>query len=151
MNCNHRDRLFSYMRPLLDINTFSKQVYVRVLAYLKQLKLVYVSVLEFDVLFKYVIKFWSRNLWAYTMSDSQINICFNLQTIQSMQNCNNWYKDVSKFFNKMLVHLGLAFHTHAIVIFSCWEMLVCLSFDTCASLRHFKYFMWLCDHSVSVF
>ena len=67
MNCNLRDKLFSYMRPLLDISISSKQLYVRVLAYLKLLKLVYPSVLEFDVLSKYVIKFWSRNVQFLTV------------------------------------------------------------------------------------
>ena len=75
MNCNVRDKLFSHMRPLLDI--------------LETVKLVYASVLEFDLLSKYVIKFWSRNVRTYTTSDGQMNIFFKLQTFQSMRNCNN--------------------------------------------------------------
>ena len=75
MNCNVRDKLFSHMRPLLDI--------------LETVKLVYASVLEFDLLSKYVIKFWSRNVLTYTTSDGQMNIFLKLQTIQSMRNCNN--------------------------------------------------------------
>ena len=70
----------------------------------------YDSVLEFDASFKYM-KFWSGNVYAYPMSDDHINICFNLQTIQSMRNCNNRCKDASKSFNKISVHLGVAFHT----------------------------------------
>ena len=120
-NCNIRDKLFRYMRPLLDIRISSKQAYVRVLAYLKLLKLVYASVLEFDVLFKFMIKFWNRDVRMNTNFDSQMNICFKLQTIQSMQNCNNWYQDLYKSFNKMSVHLGFALHTHAILIYCVWH------------------------------
>ena len=59
MNRNLRDqKLSSYMRPLLEVHISSKQVHDKVLMYLKLLKIVYVSILEFNIS-KRVIKFWS--------------------------------------------------------------------------------------------
>ena len=61
INCNLRDKLFKYMKPVLDEHIFSEQAYVKILAYLKLLKMVHTSVLEFDVS-KYMMKFWSMNM-----------------------------------------------------------------------------------------
>ena len=61
MNRNLRDKLFRYMRPLLDVHISSEQAYVKIVTYSKLTKMVHASVLEFDVS-KYVIKFWSMNL-----------------------------------------------------------------------------------------
>lgn len=61
INCNLRDKLFKYMKPVLDVHIFSEQAYVKILAYLKLIKVVHTSVLEFDVS-KYMIKFWSMNM-----------------------------------------------------------------------------------------
>ena len=59
MTCNLRDqKLSSYMRPLLEVHISSEQVHDKVLMYLKLLKMVYVSILEFNIS-KHVIKFWS--------------------------------------------------------------------------------------------
>ena len=59
MNCNLRDqKLSSYMRPLLVVHISSEHVHDKVLMYLKLLKMVYVSILEFNIS-KCVIKFWS--------------------------------------------------------------------------------------------
>ena len=55
INCNLRDKLFKYMKPVLDVHIFSEQAYVKIL------KVVHTSVLEFDVS-KYMIKFWSMNM-----------------------------------------------------------------------------------------
>ena len=49
------------MKPVLDVHIFSEQAYVKILAYLKLLKMVHTSVLEFDVS-KYMMKFWSMNM-----------------------------------------------------------------------------------------
>ena len=59
MNCNLRDRLFSYLTPLVERVISSEMMYVKILAYLKLLKMMCVSVLEVDVL-KYVMKFGKR-------------------------------------------------------------------------------------------
>ena len=49
MNCNLRDMLFSYMGPLLDVHISLEQAYIKILAYLKLLKMMYAILLEFDV------------------------------------------------------------------------------------------------------
>lgn len=49
MSCSLRDKLFSYMSPLADENISPEQTYVTILAYLKLLKMVHTSVLEFEV------------------------------------------------------------------------------------------------------
>ena len=49
------------MKPVLDVHIFLEQAYVKILAYLKLLKMVHTSVLEFDVS-KYMMKFWSMNM-----------------------------------------------------------------------------------------
>ena len=59
MNRNIRDQtLSSSMRTLLEVHISSGQVHGKVLMYLKLLKMVYVSILEFNIS-KCVIKFWS--------------------------------------------------------------------------------------------
>ena len=53
MNCNLKE-LFSCIKSLVDVIS-SEQTHIKILAYLKLLKLVHASVLEFDVS-KYVKK-----------------------------------------------------------------------------------------------
>ena len=59
MNCNLKE-LFSCMKLLVDVIS-SEQTHVKILAYLKLLKMVHVSVLEFDAS-KYVKKFRNTKL-----------------------------------------------------------------------------------------
>lgn len=55
------------MRPLIDVQISLEQAYVKILADLKLLKMVYANVFEFDVA-KYVMKFRSTNVHVYAIS-----------------------------------------------------------------------------------
>lgn len=59
-NCDLRNKLFSYMSPLLDVHISSEQENVKILAYLKLRKMVHTGVLKSNIS-KNVIKFWSPN------------------------------------------------------------------------------------------
>ena len=77
MNRNIRDqKLSSYMRPLLQVHISSGQVHGKVLMYLKLLKMVYVSILEFNIS-KCFIKLWSMpilDFWQHAIDIAVTNI-----------------------------------------------------------------------------
>ena len=60
------------MRPLLDVHMNSEQAYIKIMAHVKRLKMVYASVVKFNVS-KSVIKLCNTNKHAYRISDS---ICY---------------------------------------------------------------------------
>ena len=65
MNRNLRDRLFSYLIPLVERHISSEMTYIKILAYLKLLKMVCVSLLEVDVS-KIRDEIWKMNLYSCT-------------------------------------------------------------------------------------